>query len=392
MNAAKKLQARACSKTVAEAVRARALSVGAEWSPDWAIAVERFARMFEERLDVPLDELTIGQVEALRASFGANRHYANKALGIVRSVWQWAQQRGYVSAQLRSPAEAVPMFAVSAPCWAADSGLLGTILEATQIGMTLADERRRLSPYMVSARDGQAIILLGHTARRPSEILCRSAEDYAPRSRALHLGKTKNGEQQQIPLEGPALEAVRAAVERVGGRGLLFASDTGTPMTSVGLRKPWGRVLEIAEQRLGAVGIAKRSDGKNLALRDLRALGVTAMLRARVEVPVICKVTGHSGQMVARYARLNLDDAREAVKAMHKEAIQGGTKKPKSAELIRARMRELDITQAELGRLMGAKRQSVSVWARDGIEGLPVARCRELAALLKTDLSGIGVS
>jgi transcriptional regulator with XRE-family HTH domain len=55
-------------------------------------------------------------------------------------------------------------------------------------------------------------------------------------------------------------------------------------------------------------------------------------------------------------------------------------------KLIRERLKVLDMTQAQLAKLMGVSKQAVSLWARD--QGLiRTDRVRKLAAILGLDPS-----
>jgi integrase len=363
-----------------ECIRARAASDGGHWSKDWANSVQRCARAVDEQLEVPIHALTIADVERYFQSFGDRHYEANRQLSVLRATWAWAQKRDLVDEWKRNPASAITPHPEPAPIWVAEAGALGELLESIEI----AGERE-----VITARDCQAMSLLGLMSRRSKDILRRRAEDVDRRSRTLHLGVTKNGKIQQVPLEGRALDWALAAVERVGGRGPLFTTSSGRTLPPAGLNDTWSRVLKVA----GELGLTTvRSDGHKWLMRDMRALGVTSMLRAGVPVPVICKVTGHSAAMVSRYERLNVEDAREAVRAMHKEEErQNTTTKISSGARFQQRRLELGLKPTPAAKLLGfASRQSIHDIEAKGLDTLPICRVQEIAELLGTDLAGLG--
>lgn len=191
-----------------------------------------------------------------------------------------------------------------------------------------------------------------------------------------------------VPLVDEALDVARAVRGRVES-GFAFATVNGTPVSYRGFNGPfgpWRHVLGVAKQ-LGFTTV--RTDGREYDVRDMRALGVTSMLRAGLAVPVICKVTGHSPDMVARYARLSVDDAKKAIRIMH----GGKQSKVNSAERFRALVEEKFKTRVAAAEALGVSRQTLHNWLEGTVdfESLPVARVREIAEVLGTDLEGLGV-
>jgi DNA-binding XRE family transcriptional regulator len=207
----------------------------------------------------------------------------------------------------------------------------------------------------------------------------------------MRIPRSKNGKPMIVPLVGEALEVACDAIRREP-EGFVFQTYSGQPLSASGLAAPWRRVMDIAA---AADGLDERTDGRRFVVRDMRALGVTAMLRAELPVQVICKVTGHSPQMVARYARLTVEDARKAIEKMHEGENITTTKAtaPSFGEVLDELIKKKFKSRAEAARALGVSRQTLHNWLEGSvaIESLPVARAREIAEVLDTDLAGLGI-
>jgi DNA-binding XRE family transcriptional regulator len=287
-----------------------------------------------------------------------------------------------VPSHARNPLESVRSHPEPQPSWTATGGTLGRLLEAVREGMRTEQ---------ITVRDGQALLLIGLLARRPTEVLRRRVEDFDMRSETMRIPRSKNGKPMIVPLVGEALEVACDAIRREP-EGFVFQTYSGQPLSASGLAAPWRRVMDIAA---AADGLDERTDGRRFVVRDMRALGVTAMLRAELPVQVICKVTGHSPQMVARYARLTVEDARKAIEKMHEGENITTTKAtaPSFGEVLDELIKKKFKSRAEAARALGVSRQTLHNWLEGSvaIESLPVARAREIAEVLDTDLAGLGI-
>ena len=186
--------------------------------------------------------VTIAEIEAIHAEAGVKHPYAaNRLVGIVRKMFNWARLAGFVPKSHPNPA----------------------------VGITPFPERKRRRilttaemPRFTEALDGEnsdyarhAIWLLLLTGLRCNELLKAKWKDIDWDNGTLFIGLTKNGDPLLSPLTDQALDQLRAIPRIEGNPHIICGGKAGQHLTAV--REPLRRTLTRA-------GI------ENLRVHDLR--------------------------------------------------------------------------------------------------------------------------
>jgi integrase len=183
---------------------------------------------------------------------------ARREFGLLRSVfalavteWHWLRRSPFVD--VKPPPEGK---ARSQRVSDEEIGIVGTAL-----GYEPGARPETASQYIAAA-----MLLAVETAMRKGEILTLDQE--SRRGRVLHLEKTKNGDDRDVPLSTRA----RAVLELLPAAGALFPVHPGT----------FDTLFRDARDRAGL----------NFRFHDLRR-EATTRLAAKVDVMKLGKITGH---------------------------------------------------------------------------------------------------
>ena len=156
-----------------------------------------------------------------------------------------------------------------------------------------------------------AVVLALSTCARKMEIMTLRWEHINLETGVIFLYKTKNKTIRTVPLQGHALELVRARYETSGNKtGLVFPGRLSSD-TPINLRKTWEEALQLAQI-------------ENFRWHDLRHTGASYLAMQGATLTELSEVLGHKTlQMVKRYAHLSLPHTIQIVAKMNQTLFQG---------------------------------------------------------------------
>jgi integrase len=237
--------------------------------------------------------VTTPDIEAIHAETGVKHPYAaNRLVGIVRKMFNWARLAGYVPKSHPNPA----------------------------VGIIRFPERKRRRfittaemPCFVEALDQEdndyarhAIWLLLLTGLRCNELLKAKWKDIDWDRGTLFIGLTKNGDPLLSPLTEEALEQLRAIPRIADNPYIICGNKTRKHLTGVG--QPLRRVL-------------KRAGIDNLRVHDLRRTVGSWLAQDGVSLHLIGQVLNHRDtKTTAGYAYFQTGQRREVL-ATHGQRI-----------------------------------------------------------------------
>lgn len=235
-----------------------------------------------------IDAISRSDVGALHREIGMRAPYeANRLLALLRVVFRLAEEWGYVEEGTPNPARGIKKFA-----------------EAKRKRWVTPDEL----PALAQAIDAElnvyvraAIWLYLLTGARKTELLRVKRSDIDWNRGILRLPDTKTGEEQSIPLSGPAL-AIMQSIPEVEENPYLFPGSKRRHHL-VNIETPWRRIRKTAQI-------------DDVRLHDLRRTVGSWLSQASVDLNVIREALRHSDLSTTLiYARLGKDAAREAMEA-----------------------------------------------------------------------------
>jgi integrase len=139
----------------------------------------------------------------------------------------------------------------------------------------------------------------------------------------LYNGETKSGEGRQVPfcsVIGRPLKEHLVRKKRRGPEKFMFITENGKLLGN--FRRAFQRAC-------------KRADIKGLCFHDFRHTAITNMRKAGVDTSVIMAISGHKTMaMFKRYNRVDLDDARIAMRKLEAYLAENQTKEKEREERI----------------------------------------------------------
>lgn len=261
-----------------------------------------------------LDEVTAVDVSGWRTAMTADGLAAGtvvRRLGLLSGFFTWAIDRGWVQTN--------PVKGVRRP----------RVNDARDRVLT-DEERRWLLAGAAAGRQvwlSDALVVLLHSAMRRGELWCLTVGDLdLPRGVArLASELTKTGRAREVPLDGPAREALGRMAERAavlaavaglpaGGARLVPVSDA--PAISLAFRRALARGKTLYADHCKAEG-GKPAPGflEGVRLHDCRHTAATSWAAAGLSVAELRAVTGHATlSALSRYVNL---DAGTLAKKLH---------------------------------------------------------------------------
>ena len=168
-----------------------------------------------------------------------------------------------------------------------------------------------------------AVVLALSTCARYMEIMSLCWKDIDLEVGVIYLRKTKNKTTRAIPLQGYALELMRARYHlSVDQLGLVFPSCL-KPNQPISFRMSWKKALQLS-------GI------KDFRWHDLRHTGASYLAMQGASLTELSEILGHKTlQMVKRYAHLSLPHTIQIVARMNQDLFKNSAKSEKWLEINR---------------------------------------------------------
>ena len=230
-------------------------------------------------------------VDHLHKRIGAKAPYeANRVLGLLRNLFNVAEERGLVPDGHPNPTRRVKMYPERARERYLDEGEVARLWAAT------SEE----DPYV------QAWIALGfYTGMRKMETLALRWEDVDLKKDEIHLQRTKSGRPLTLALSEEAIAVFDSIPRQANSPWVFPSSDPSTHR--IDFKKPWERVRE-------------RAGLKDIRYHDLRRTTGSWLAQEGVPLEVIQKILNHSRPQVTRiYARLSDQQPRDALVKLGKK-------------------------------------------------------------------------
>lgn len=233
-----------------------------------------------------LDSFTRADVGALHREIGAKAPYeANRLLALLRLMFRLAEEWGYLKEGSPSPARGIKRFA-----------------ESKRKRWVTPDEIPRLAQAIDQEPNTyvrSAIWLYLLTGLRKTELLQARRADVDWDRGVLRLPETKSGEEQSVPLSGPALAIMQALPQLEGNPYLLPGAKSEHHLVNV--EKPWR-------------AIRKRAQVEDVRLHDLRRTVGHWLSQAGTDLNLIKDALRHADLSTTLvYARLGQDASRKAL-------------------------------------------------------------------------------
>ena len=201
---------------------------------------------------------------------------ANRTLAAIRKLFNWAVQRGIITA---SPA----------------AGIKAPLAEQSRDRVLSDDEIRWLWLACDKAGYpfGSMAKLLLLTGQRRNEVsgMTWAELDLDKALWTIPAGRSKNNQKHEVPLSDAALSVITSLPRIKSDKGFLLTTNGETHVSGYSRAKAMldKAMLEVARQERGAdVQIPRWT------LHDLRRTGVSGMARLGIALPVIEKVVNHS--------------------------------------------------------------------------------------------------
>jgi integrase len=199
---------------------------------------------------------------------------ANRVLAVIRKLFNWAVQRGIITAS--------PVAGIKAP-----------LTERSRDRVLSDDEIRWLWLASDAYPFGSMAKLLLLTGQRRNEVsgMTSGEIDLDKALWTIPGGRTKNDEKHEVPLSDAALSVIASLPRIKSDKGYLFTTNGKTHVSGYSRAKAMldKAMLEIARQERGAdVEIPRWT------FHDLRRTAVSGMARLGIALPVIEKVVNHS--------------------------------------------------------------------------------------------------
>ena len=201
---------------------------------------------------------------------------ANRVLAAIRKLFNWAVQRGIITA---SPA----------------AGIKAPLAEQSRDRVLSDDEIRWLWLACDKARYpfGSMAKLLLLTGQRRNEV-SGMTWDELDLDKALWTipgGRTKNDEAHEVPLSDAALSVIASLPRIKSDKGYLFTTNAETHVSGYSRAKA---MLDKAMLEIARAGAWPDVEIPRWTLHDLRRTAVSGMARLGIALPVIEKVVNHS--------------------------------------------------------------------------------------------------
>lgn len=235
--------------------------------------------------DKPPADVTHSDVDALHRAMSDTPYRANRTLENIKTMFNFAVDRGLVPRDHRNPATNVKKYhEKSRDRWVHED-------EMPALLQSIEDES---DPYMRAVF--WTLILTG--ARR-SEVLGAQWKHIDLERRTFYIPETKNGEDHTVPMCAPLIR-ILDGLERLEGNPFVFCGHV-EGQALVNIDKAWYRIRE-------------RADLDNVRIHDLRRTCAAWLATAGRSELVIKRLLNHSVQGVtAIYARVGPKAVRKAV-------------------------------------------------------------------------------
>jgi len=246
--------------------------------------IRRLVRQhFGEWRDRPIDSITKLEILQWFTAIGKKTPtYANKALGIMRSMYNRAIEWDLVK---QNPTAGIKKFARPS---------------RTRFAQSVEMPRLLWAITTASTRDRAFFTICLLTGARRGEVRAMRWTDVDLVDRRWTKPTTKNGQPHTVPLPEQVVEAMMLLPQHSPW---VFPGEKRLPISASAISKAWGRLREVANL-------------PDLTVHDLRRTCASLLAIKGVNLPTIQRVLNHTSlQPTAIYARLNT----EAVDA----ALQG---------------------------------------------------------------------
>ena len=243
-----------------------------------------------------LVELTRADLAKLHADLRDKPYNANRALGLVRAMLNWAERQEMIEPR-SNPAMLIKPYRESKRERFLSQKELQNLLKTIDV----CEQDETVDPYMAAA-----MRMLVFTGCRLSEILTLRWDsiDFHEERFTLAEHKTSQYGAKLIPLNGPALALLRGLPRVADNPYVMVGGKEGAHLND--LQRPWRRV----RARAGLEGVR---------LHDLRHSFASFAAAAGISLPIIGGLLGHrSVQATARYAHLAQEPLKEASNSVAK--------------------------------------------------------------------------
>ena len=248
---------------------------------------------------------------------------ANRVLAVIRKLFNWAVQRGIITAS--------PVAGIKAPLAETSRD---RVLTDDEIGWLWLACDRLAYPF------GSMAKLLLLTGQRRNEVagMDWGELDLDKALWTIPAGRTKNDEKHEVPLSDAALSVIASLPRITSDKDYLFTTNAETHVSGYSRAKLMldKAMLEIARAERGAdVQIPRWT------FHDLRRTAVSGMARLGIALPVIKKVVNHSSGsfagIVGVYQRHSFaDEKRNALQAWANLVLSTVEKRPANVVPLRA--------------------------------------------------------